>query len=292
MPGDMPSTPTVRGGRQSGDRPQRGQQSRRVPRDRVEVLVREALEAVVAVGEHVHRAGVAHDHAARRERPGARRATADRRRRPRGRWLRGRGSSASIPPRSISVRQWSSSAPACQCRKRSYPDSVELGPAREPQVAVVGDRDDLLAAMPAVRRLPTPPARTRAPCPARARSTRRTRRRGRCRSTASPRCRCRCRARGRSTSSHGRRPSRASAAGTRSAPVAPGFVTVEHAVDDLAPLVRTATRACCVGLAADDPRRAEVGRVAVEVDAGVDPQHVAGARARAARRAAGTPGRR
>ena len=33
--------------------------------------MREALEAVVAVGEHVHRAGVAHDHTSGGERAGA-----------------------------------------------------------------------------------------------------------------------------------------------------------------------------------------------------------------------------
>ena len=150
-----------------------------IPRDRVEVLAREVLEAVVAVGQQVHRAGVAHDDAARRERRACPPATAGRRPTPRGRWPRGRAPARRCRRAPSRSRQWSSSAPAAM--RRSRPDSVELGPAREPEVSVFGDRDDLLAAVAAVAVFPHDRLEHEHHARLRARSTRRTRRRGRCR---------------------------------------------------------------------------------------------------------------
>ena len=147
----------------------------RVPRDRVEVLAREAFEAVVAVGEQVHRAGAAHDDATRRERARAREPEPVR-----------AGDRARVglaaEHQHVDLVALHLGRGTGRARRRAHDaDSVELGPAREPQVAVVGDRDDLLAAVAGSGRRPRRPARTRAPCPAAARSTRRTRRRGRCR---------------------------------------------------------------------------------------------------------------
>ena len=48
----------------------------------------------------------------------------------------------------------------------------------------------------------------------------------------------------------------------------------EHSIDDRPPARELVARDR-VGRGVDDPRRAEVGRVAVQVDAGIDPEDVA-----------------